>query len=57
LENDIKNNIFTNYPTWLSRYGTEITSFDEAMSFLPFHEGLHCGYIMALKRAVLREVE
>jgi hypothetical protein len=55
LETDIQDNIFTNYPAWISRYGTEITSFDDAMDFLPFHEGLHCGYIMALKRAVLNE--
>ncbi|WP_183563196.1 DinB family protein [Mucilaginibacter sp. SP1R1] len=57
LETDIQNKIFINYPTWLSRYGNNITSFDDAMDFLPFHEGLHCGYIMALKRAVLNELE
>jgi len=56
LEADMQANIFTNYPTWLSRYGTTINSFNEAMEFLPFHEGLHCGYIMALKRAVLNEL-
>jgi len=56
LEADMQANIFTNYPAWLSRYGTTINSFNEAMEFLPFHEGLHCGYIMALKRAVLNEL-
>jgi hypothetical protein len=56
LEADMNANIFTNYPTWLSRYGTTISSFDDAFMFLPFHEGLHCGYIMALKRAVLNEL-
>lgn len=57
LEADIQNNVFDgHYPAWLSRYGTEITSFDDAMSFLPFHEGLHCGYMMALKRAILKEL-
>jgi hypothetical protein len=56
LETDIRNNLFTNYPAWLSRYGTNINSFNEAMEFLPFHEGLHCGYIMALKRVVLNEL-
>ena len=55
LETDIQNNLFTGYSAWLSRYGTEITSFDDALHFLPFHEGLHCGYMMALKRAVLNE--
>jgi hypothetical protein len=56
LEADMQANIFTNYPAWLSRYGTTIASFEEAFAFLPFHEGLHCGYIMALKRAVLNEL-
>ncbi|NHA05217.1 DinB family protein [Mucilaginibacter sp. HC2] len=56
LELDMKANIFTNYPAWLSRYGTTIASFADAFAFLPFHEGLHCGYIMALKRAVLNEL-
>jgi hypothetical protein len=56
LETDIQNNLFVNYPAWSSRYNLDVSSFDEAMNFLPFHEGLHAGYIMALKRAVLKEL-
>lgn len=52
LEEDYQASIFTNYTPWTTRYGVDIKNIDEAISFLPFHEGLHMGYIMALKRAV-----
>lgn len=54
VEADIeqRKEIFSNYPAWLTRYGIEISSIDDAIAFLPFHEGLHMGYIMALKRAI-----
>ncbi|SDE43583.1 DinB superfamily protein [Mucilaginibacter pineti] len=56
LEADLEKGIFTTYPTWTTRYGLDLTSIDDAVAFLPFHEGLHCGYMMALKRVVLQEV-
>jgi hypothetical protein len=43
---------FTNYPTWTTRYGAELTGINDAVSFLPFHEGLHIGTILAMKRLV-----
>jgi len=51
---DLQNNSFTNYPTWTTRYGVEIANIDEAIRFLPFHEGLHVGYIMSLRKVVKR---
>jgi hypothetical protein len=54
LEADLNNNLFASYPAWTTRYGVEIGSIDAAVQFLPFHEGLHFGYIMALKRIVAR---
>ena len=50
LEHDYKNGIFTNYPAWTTRYGVELTSIDDAVAFLPFHEGLHIGYIMGMRK-------
>jgi len=50
LETDLDNDIFANYPTWTTRYGAGIDSIDTAVAFLPFHEGLHVGYIMSLKK-------
>ena len=52
LEQDYNEEIFSEYPTFTTRYGVEISSVKEAIKFLTFHDGLHMGYVMALKRIV-----
>jgi hypothetical protein len=52
LETDYQNNVFTNYSEWATRYGVQITSIEDAVNLLPFHDGMHIGYVMALKRLV-----
>jgi hypothetical protein len=52
LETDYQQNVFSNYTPWTTRYGVALKTFDDALDFLPFHEGMHLGYIMALKRVV-----
>lgn len=52
LEPDLEKGLFNNYIAWTTRYAVEINNIDDALSFLPFHEGLHAGYIMALKRVI-----
>ena len=52
LEADYAAGAFAAYKPWTTPYGMELANIDEALHFLVFHEGLHCGYIMALKRAV-----
>ena len=52
LEQDYNNNLFSNYPTWTNRYGVEHKSIEDTIDFLLFHEGLHLGYIMALRRMI-----
>jgi hypothetical protein len=52
LEEDLDRDIFGNYKTWTTRYGVEITNINDAVHFLPFHEGLHAGYIMSLRKLV-----
>jgi hypothetical protein len=54
LINDYKAGHFATYPAWTTRYGVELTGIDDALTFLPFHEGLHFGYVMALKRVVAK---
>jgi DinB family protein len=44
--------IFGGYVAWTTRYSVEITSIDDALKFLPFHEGLHSGVITTMKRLV-----
>ncbi|MEO6849784.1 MAG: DinB family protein [Mucilaginibacter sp.] len=52
LQTDYGNKIFINYTPVVTRYGVELSDIESAIDFLPFHEGLHLGYIMALKRLV-----
>ncbi|MHA4896052.1 DinB family protein [Pedobacter sp. PWIIR3] len=52
LEADLLDNKFESYTSWATRYGVEMNNINDALNFLPFHEGMHLGYIMALKRLV-----
>jgi DinB family protein len=52
LQADYDKNIFINYQPFPVPYGFEVTNIDEAINFMLFHEGLHLGYIMALKRVL-----
>jgi hypothetical protein len=52
FETDCGKNLFSDYIPWTTRYGVELASIQDVLKFLPFHEGLHVGYIWALKRAV-----
>ncbi len=52
LQADYTNKLFTNYTVFNTRYGATIAGIDDAIVFLPYHEGLHTGYITALKKIV-----
>jgi len=52
LETDYKKQIFGHYNTWMTRNGVELASIDDGIKFLSFHEGLHSGVIMDIKRSV-----
>ena len=52
LEADYDAGIFKNYTSVVTRYGIEITDIDDAINFLPFHDGLHMGCVVTLKRLV-----
>ena len=52
LEADLDKGIFVDYTKVMTRYGIELSDIDEAVTFLPFHEGLHIGYIMSLRKVV-----
>ena len=54
FEVDYDKKIFGNYTTWSTRYGIELTSIDDSIQFLPFHEGLHAGTIVAIKKLVTK---
>jgi hypothetical protein len=52
LERDYQFNkkIFDNYTAWTNRYGVELASIEDGIEFMQFHEGLHSGTIMTMKR-------
>ncbi len=54
LEADYANQIFGGYIAWTTRYAVELTNIDDALSFIPFHEGFHSGYASALKKLVTK---
>jgi len=52
LEADYKTGKFNGYKPWTTRYGVQIDHIEDAISFLSFHDGLHVGYVMALRKAL-----
>ena len=52
FEIDYNKNMFIGYTQWINRTGIEITNIDDAIAYVLFHEGIHLGYVMALKRLV-----
>ena len=54
FEVDYDKKIFGNYTAWSTRYGIELASIDDSIEFLPFHEGLHAGTIVAFKKLVTK---
>lgn len=49
---DYKNGVFKNYNAYTTSTNSTLTNVEEAIAFNNFHEGIHLGYILALKRAL-----
>ena len=49
LKEDYKNNMFTSFNTYMTSVNIELATIDDAIQFNSFHEGIHLGYILALK--------
>lgn len=54
LEKDYQSGYFEKYDLYPTSFGVELTSIEDAISFLPLHEGLHLGYMMAQRKLILR---
>jgi hypothetical protein len=52
LQADLEAGKFANYMPVVTRYNVEVSSVEEAIGFLPFHDGLHIGYMMSLRKLV-----
>lgn len=51
-EGDYNNGLFETYNTYTVSTGSTLSSVDDAIDFVNFHEGIHYGYILALKKAL-----
>ena len=49
---DNEKNIFQNYTSYTTSFGNTISNFREAVAFNNIHEGMHIGYILAMKHLV-----
>lgn len=51
-EKDYSNSVFKTFNEYTVSTGSTLTNVDEAIDFNNFHEGIHLGYILALKKAL-----
>ena len=52
LEADLETGQFTTFRSYMTSVGVELVDLKTALSFNQYHEGLHTGSILALRRAV-----
>ena len=52
FKRDYKSKLWKEYSAWTTSYGVELNTIDDALQFVNFHEGLHAGGVLALKRCV-----
>lgn len=51
-EKDLSDTIFENYNDYETSTGFVLKSVQDAMNFNNYHEGIHLGYILALRKAI-----
>ncbi|MBU2940940.1 DinB family protein [Lacinutrix sp. C3R15] len=51
-QEDYTNKVFKTYTEYTVSTKSTLTNVEEAVAFNNFHEGIHLGYILALKRAL-----
>jgi hypothetical protein len=54
LITDIQAGIFDNYGAYTTSFGVVLNKIEDAVKYVAMHEGLHLGYVMALKKIVTR---
>ncbi|TYB75970.1 DinB family protein [Bizionia saleffrena] len=52
MEEDYNNNLFKNYTEYTVTTGNILRNVEHAIAFNNFHEGIHLGYILALKKSL-----
>lgn len=54
LQRDYQDKVFTKMTPYTTRYGIPVNNIDDAIAFMLFHEGLHSGVIMSIRRLVMK---
>ncbi|MDX1277274.1 DinB family protein [Oceanihabitans sediminis] len=52
MREDYNNNLFQKYTEYTVSTGSTLTNAEEAIHFNNFHEGIHLGYILALRKSL-----
>lgn len=55
-QQDFKNGLFRSYKPYMTSTGIELASIDEALQFSAFHDGIHLGVVLSLKKLVQNQV-
>lgn len=51
-EKDVNEAIFQNYTTYMTSMGFELINVQDALDFVNYHEGIHTGIIMSIRKFV-----
>lgn len=52
VEQDFENKIFVNYNEYTTSLGFTLRNVDDALNFNNFHEGIHTGIVMSIRKFV-----
>jgi hypothetical protein len=52
LEKDLEAGVFKNYTPYTTSVGIVLSNIEEALSFNAFHEGIHLGVVLSMKKLV-----
>lgn len=52
MKEDYENGLFKSFKEYPTSYGVSLNSSEEAIQFNVVHEGLHLGYMMAMRKAL-----
>jgi len=52
VQEDYKNGVFKNYTPYPTSVGISLNSIEESLQFMCFHDGIHLGIILSLKKVV-----
>jgi len=52
LVDDMDKNLFSNYKEYQTSFNVKLLNVQDAVKFLTMHEGMHYGYVLALKKLV-----